>query len=565
MDDSSTTASSTNAAPDRTPLSPDTENKNFLRSSLKKGNFICTVELVLGRDHNAGEAETFVKEAAQNGISVISLTDLPGGNPALPPEAFVSYVLEHGLTPIAHLTGKDGNRSFLEGRLHALARQGVENILALTGDAQKSGLGGKAKPVYDLDSVLMLWLIRSLRDGVEYNVGTRTDHTTPFSFYAGAVVNPFKIREPDLMMQLYKLQLKVAVGAEYIITQLGYNLRKLYELKQYMDREGMGHVPVLANIYVPTAKVAQMMQAGEVAGCVVTDELIKRLEKEKKPQRLERAALMVAAVQDLGFAGAHIGGFGLTCRDFLTIRERAAAIGRDWRNHIDELVFPAPGEFYLLPPNGDGLSRRNGEYQVTRLKPRASFSQRMSEIVHRYFIKDGSLGARFFKARIAVTPQPNGDASWRHGFWYKLLEPSSLYRKATLGCVGCGDCLQDHLNYAGCSMRWCYKELRNGPCGGSRVDGTCEAHADLPCIWNLVYLGTLAVGDDPQKFAHVLVPPRDWCLDKTNALANRFVGLDNLCKRTEVAVPCKTASTNATQNEQSITNNEDTSPYADHR
>ncbi|MGZ7077620.1 MAG: methylenetetrahydrofolate reductase, partial [Candidatus Angelobacter sp.] len=187
MDDSSANPSSRNAAPDCTSLPPDTENKNLLRSALRKGDFICTAELVLGRDHNAGEAETFVKESAQNGIQVISLTDLPGGNPALPPEAFVSYVLEHGLTPIAHLTGKDGNRSFLEGRLHALARLDVENILALTGDAQKSGLGGKAKPVYDLDSVLMLWLIRSLHDGLEYNVGTRTAHTTPFTFYAGAV------------------------------------------------------------------------------------------------------------------------------------------------------------------------------------------------------------------------------------------------------------------------------------------------------------------------------------------------------------------------------------------
>jgi hypothetical protein len=86
-------------------------------------------------------------------------------------------------------------------------------------------------------------------------------------------------------------------------------------------------------------------------------------------------------------------------------------------------------------------------------------------------------------------------------------------------------------------MHRCYKELRNGPCGGSRVDGTCEAHADLPCIWNLVYLGTLAMGDDPRKFAHVLVPPRDWCLDRTNALANRFAGLDNLCKRTYLQIP----------------------------
>jgi hypothetical protein len=63
------------------------------------------------------------------------------------------------------------------------------------------------------------------------------------------------------------------------------------------------------------------------------------------------------------------------------------------------------------------------------------------------------------------------------------------------------------------------------------VDGSCEAHPELPCIWNLVYQATLAAGDNPRKFAHTLVPPRDWCLDKTNALANRFAGLDNSCKR----------------------------------
>jgi methylenetetrahydrofolate reductase (NADPH) len=289
-------------------------NQNRFRSALEKGEFVCTVELVLGRDHTAVEAEVFVKEASKHGdgIHAISLTDLPGGNPALPPEAFVGYVLEHGLTPIAHLTGKDGNRSLIEGRIHALARLGVENILSLTGDAQKEGFAGKSKPVYDLDSVLILWFLRALRGGLEYNVGPRTVRTTPFDFFAGAVVNPFKVCEPDLLMQFYKLQLKVAAGAQYIITQLGYNLRKLYELKQYMAREGVGYIPVLANVYVPTARVARLMQAHEIPGCVITDELIQRLEREKKPERLERAALMVSAAKDLSFAGAHIGGFGTT-------------------------------------------------------------------------------------------------------------------------------------------------------------------------------------------------------------------------------------------------------------
>ena len=150
-----------------------------------------------------------------------------------------------------------------------------------------------------------------------------------------------------------------------------------------------------------------MMQAGEVAGCVIPDELIRRLEKEKKPQRLERAALMVAAAKSLGFAGAHVGGFGLTHKDFMTIMERAAALSGEWRNKLDELIFPYPNEFYLLPQATDGLSDGTGDYQVTHTKPHATFVQWLSKQVHQHLIAEGSFGHRFFSARL----KPNGDGA----------------------------------------------------------------------------------------------------------------------------------------------------------
>lgn len=518
--------------------------ENHLRSALQAGEFFCSAELVLERDHSVPEAEAFVRDAAREGrgVKIISLTDLPGGNPSLPPEAFVSFVMEQSLTPLAHLTGKDGNRSFVEGRLHALARMGVENILTLTGDAQKSAYQGKAKPVFDVDSVLMLWLIQALRQGLEYNVGKRQVRTSPFDFFPGAVVNPFKTREPDQMMQFYKLELKIAVGARFIITQLGFNLRKLLELKQYMTREGLGHVPLVANIYVPTATIAKMMRSGELAGCVVPDGLLRRLEGEKKPARLERAALMLAAARGLGFAGGHIGGFGLTHADFTRIIERSGEIGSEWRNRTDELVFEEPGEFYLLPRGTDGLSDGEGKYQLAQARPGLSFVQRLSRSVHRLMIDPESFGARFLSARLkGERDSAAGDLRGK-GFWHTAVGLSSIYRKAALGCMSCGDCIQDHLDYAGCTMHGCYKNLRNGPCGGSRCDGSCETDPGLPCIWNLVYLSMLAAGDDPRRFARTLLPPRDWCLDQTNALANRLVGLDNYCRRMAIESPAHPAT-----------------------
>src|SRR3972149_10344764 len=148
-------------ASEQTPgIGAPSNGTNHLRSPLKAGTFVRIAERVLGRDHRVAEAETFVKDAASdpNGMRVISVTDLPGGHPAMPPEAFVSFVRAQGLTPMAHLSGKDGNRSFLEGRLHGLASMGIENILTMTGDAQRTGFTGKGKPVFDLDSVLILWL-----------------------------------------------------------------------------------------------------------------------------------------------------------------------------------------------------------------------------------------------------------------------------------------------------------------------------------------------------------------------------------------------------------------------
>jgi methylenetetrahydrofolate reductase (NADPH) len=509
--------------------------ENYLKRALEERRFFCSVELVLGRDHTVAEAESFVRDAAgqNDGIQIVSLTDLPGGNPALPPEAFLSVILESGLTPIAHLTGKDGNRSQSEARLHHFARIGVENILALTGDAQRDGFLGRGKPVYDLDSVLLLLLIESMRGGMEYTIGPRTVRTTPFDFLPGAVVNPYKTREPDLMMQLMKLQLKAALGARFIITQLGFNIRKLHELKLFLQREGFGGLPVVADVYVPTATIAKMMKSGELAGCIAPDPLIRRLEGEKKPQRLERAALMVAAARELGFAGAHLGGFGLTYRDFVTVIRRSEEIGAGWQTRIDELVYETPSDFYLLPLSTNGLSEPTGEYRLSQEPPQPPWKLRLSSAFHKLVIHPDSAAGRFLSARLDK-PHHGDIDSWKKSFWYRLLNLSKLYRIPVLGCAGCGDCVQDHLNYSGCTMRWCNKNLRNGPCGGSRPDGRCETDAQLPCIWNIVYQNTRAAGDNPGKFAKTVIPPRDWSLDRTNALANRLAGLDNVARRVEI-------------------------------
>jgi hypothetical protein len=196
---------------------------------------------------------------------------------------------------------------------------------------------------------------------------------------------------------------------------------------------------------------------------------------------------------------------------------------------VDELVLGQPGEFYLLPPSTEGLSDGAGEFQLEASRPRASLKVRASRLAHRHVVGPDALPAQYLGPRLAAAAAQGGD--WRRGLLPRLLGVSTVYRRTVLGCADCGDCIQDHLSFAGCTMRHCYKELRNGPCGGSRVDGSCEVHPGQPCIWNLAYRETLAAGEDPHRFAITLLPPRDWSLDGTNAVLNRYAGMDNLSRR----------------------------------
>lgn len=48
-------------------------------------------------------------------------------------------------------------------------------------------------------------------------------------------------------------------------------------------------------------------------------------------------------------------------------------------------------------------------------------------------------------------------------------------------CQMCGQCVLDSTGMS-CPMN-CPKTLRNGPCGGVRLDGTCEVKPDMRCVW----------------------------------------------------------------------------------
>ncbi|HSG17907.1 MAG TPA: methylenetetrahydrofolate reductase C-terminal domain-containing protein [Anaerolineae bacterium] len=64
----------------------------------------------------------------------------------------------------------------------------------------------------------------------------------------------------------------------------------------------------------------------------------------------------------------------------------------------------------------------------------------------------------------------------------RLVRPGEeLAKRFIFDCRMCGQCVL-HSTGMTCPMT-CPKELRNGPCGGVRLDGNCEVLPEMRCVW----------------------------------------------------------------------------------
>ena len=171
--------------------------QNIFTSSLfNPEEFTITYELVPGQGSGGRRVEKLLSFAAlahEDGrIKALSITDNPGGTPALAPIAIGSDVKHIGIEPLLHFSLKDKNRSQIESHLFHYHRQNFNNLLVLGGDFPKVNYHGQAKPVFDLGSVQTLQLMRDMEEGT-YHSGTDSPQPSfdPITFNRGCVVSPF--------------------------------------------------------------------------------------------------------------------------------------------------------------------------------------------------------------------------------------------------------------------------------------------------------------------------------------------------------------------------------------
>ncbi len=491
----------------------------FRETLAKENAFAITVELIPPRG-SAGKAVdsllTLAEKAASSGIvDALSLTDNPGGGPALSPDCLAKEIESSGLSAIVHIAAKDASRNHLESRALALAHLGIENILVMTGDYPVEAEMGLSKPVFDLDSTQLLSYFSLMNEGIPLT-GEKNALTAPTNFHLGAVVSPFKATEPEQMLQYFKLEKKIRTGAQYIITQLGCDSRKSRDLLDYMKMRGLS-VPVIGSVFILRRGVARVMHRGDVPGCIVCDSYLATLEDEFKGEdkgrkaALERAARQVAVIKGLGYSGAHIEGFNLKYEDVETVVGRAKELENDWEECAESLQFSPDKSFFL-----SGKAKQSAPKPTFRAR-RANWIFQLMRLVHAMIFVEKTPGFAFMKQLSAFFE--------KHPSLLRLLYFKERVLKVLFfDCRDCGDCALPDMFYL-CPESQCPKHQRVGPCGGSSF-GKCEVHEDRFCVWYEIYLRAEKTGrlDYLRDF---YIEPRDWALNETSSWANFYQGRDH--------------------------------------
>lgn len=186
-------------------------------------------------------------------MSALSVPDNPLAIPHIDSSVFAAYLkktLECEL--IVHLTCRDLNRLAIKSKLLGLKIWGIEHVLALTGDHPliRSGQEICSTPVFDLDSIRLICLTRSMSDYGVDELGNPIPQK--LRIHVGAGLNPYLPIEVETSRALRKIK----AGAEFFITQLVFKIEQIEDLLKALKKAGV-NTPIYVGFLLAVGKAAQ--------------------------------------------------------------------------------------------------------------------------------------------------------------------------------------------------------------------------------------------------------------------------------------------------------------------
>ncbi|MEJ2173321.1 MAG: methylenetetrahydrofolate reductase [Woeseiaceae bacterium] len=316
------------------PIRPGHSSPGRLERVLRAGAFAVTAEISPPDSADAGDV--YERAALFDGsVDAINATDGSGAHCHMSSVGMCSLLTRHGYAMVMQVSARDRNRIAIQGDVLGAAAMGVSNILCLSGDSVEVGDHPQAKPVFDVDSLSMLKMIRGMRDDAQFLSGRKL--TSPPNVFLGAAANPFA---PPLDYRPHRLAKKVAAGAQFVQTQYCFDMEIFSRFMQRVRDAGTHEkVFILAGVGpLASARSAEWIRSN-VPGVHIPDAVIKRLQGalDQKEEGVKICVDMISELREIeGVHGVHIMAFRQEHR-VAEIVERSGVLGNrePWRPQHD--------------------------------------------------------------------------------------------------------------------------------------------------------------------------------------------------------------------------------------
>jgi len=245
-----------------------------LMKQLEEGRFVFTGELEPMKTTNLHEVIESAK-ILKGHVAAINLTDNPTAFGFF--NGLVSSYLvqrEACVEAVFQITTRDRNRIALLSDVLAAGTLGIKNILAITGDYTTVGDMPQAKPVFDLDSATLVYMLRKVVDeGLDLN-GNKIEDPPKFNIGIGASPNA-----DPLEAEILKIERKVKLGVDFIQTQCVYSVE---QAENFMKAVSYLKTPVLLGIAPFKSQAMMDWMIKFVPGIKVPPDLEQRLRKARE-------------------------------------------------------------------------------------------------------------------------------------------------------------------------------------------------------------------------------------------------------------------------------------------
>ncbi len=218
-----------------------------------------------------------------------------------------SILTKSGMEPVMQMVTRDRNRIAAQSDVFGAYALGIRNMLCLTGDHQSFGNHPMARNVFDLDSIQLLDVVRTIRDEGKVNSGEPVEGG--IKLFLGAAVNPFA---DPFEFRVIRMAKKINAGADFVQTQCIYDMGRFREFMKMACDMGLDkRCFILAGLTpLKSAGMAAYMNRN-VSGISIPDAIIQRIRGVPKGEQAEEGIrLLLDQIQEVreipGVAGVHI-------------------------------------------------------------------------------------------------------------------------------------------------------------------------------------------------------------------------------------------------------------------